>query len=151
MTQFNPALKDGLKFGMVLKVPEHPEGKDIKDDEAYTGMGEEANTKMDLSNSISNRSTKEIVLMLPYHLNKVEEDSIETYRNSILNERVVRISLDFHSGVLMAVDKAKAMGISTNLRVYDTKQNSSDVANIINTNNFNNVDASYWTIVTGSY
>ncbi|HKJ48245.1 MAG TPA: LysM peptidoglycan-binding domain-containing protein [Christiangramia sp.] len=141
LTQLNPALKDGLKFGMVLKVPEHPEGKDVKDDEAYTGMGEEANTRMDLSNSISNRSTKEIVLMLPYHLNKIEEDSIETYRNSILNERVVRISLDFHSGVLMAVDKAKAMGISTNLRVYDTKQNSSDVANIINTNNFNNVDA----------
>ncbi|SDS18960.1 LysM peptidoglycan-binding domain-containing protein [Christiangramia echinicola] len=141
LTQLNPALKNGLKFGMVLKVPEHPEGKDIEDDEVYTGMGEESNTKMDLSNSISNRSTKEIVLMLPYHLNKIEEDSIETYRNSILNERVVRISLDFHSGVLMAVDKAKSMGISTNLRVYDTKQNSSEVANIINANNFNEVDA----------
>ena len=141
LTQLNPALKDGLKFGMVLKVPEHPEGKDIKDDDLYTGMGEEADTKMDLSNSISNRSTKEIVLMLPYHLNKIEEDSIESYKNSILNERVVRISLDFHSGVLMAVDKAKSMGISTNLRVFDTKQNSSGVANIINTNNFNNVDA----------
>ncbi|PTX42419.1 amino acid/amide ABC transporter substrate-binding protein (HAAT family) [Christiangramia gaetbulicola] len=140
LKQLNPALKDGLKFGMVLKVPENPDGKNT-DDEDYTGSGELANTKMDLSNSINNRSTKEIVLMLPYHLNKIEEDSIETYRNSIMNERVVRISLDFYSGVLMAIDKAKSMGISTNLKVYDTRQSASDVANVINANDFSNVDA----------
>ncbi|QYA25842.1 LysM peptidoglycan-binding domain-containing protein [Gramella sp. MT6] len=140
LKQLNPALKDGLKFGMVLKVPENPDGENI-DDDSYTGTGEYANTKMDLSSSINNRSTKEIVLMLPYHLNKIEEDSIETYRNSIMNERVVRISLDFYSGVLMAIDKAKSMGISTNLKVYDTRQNASDVANVINTNDFSNVDA----------
>ena len=140
LKQLNPALKDGLKFGMVLKVPENPDGKNIDDDD-YTGTGEYADTKIDLSKSISNRNTKEIVLMLPYHLNKIEGDSIETYRNSIMNERVVRISLDFYSGVLMAIDKAKSMGVSTNLKVYDTKQDASNVANIINTNNFNNVDA----------
>ncbi len=140
LKQLNPALKDGLKFGMVLKVPENPDGKNTEGDD-YTDAGEFANTKMDLSNSIINRSTKEIVLLLPYHLNKIQEDSIQTYRNSIMNERVVRISLDFYSGVLMAIDKAKSLGISTNLKVYDTKQSASDVANVINTNDFNNVDA----------
>jgi LysM repeat protein/ABC-type branched-subunit amino acid transport system substrate-binding protein len=138
LKQLNPALKDGLKFGMVLKVPENKDGK--SDDDSYTGMAK-ANTKMDLSSSISNRSTKELVLLLPYHLNKIEEDSVATYRHSIMNERVVRISLDFYSGVLMALEKAKSMGISTNLRVYDTRQNASDVANIINANNFSNVNA----------
>ncbi|MGA8852908.1 MAG: LysM peptidoglycan-binding domain-containing protein [Christiangramia sp.] len=141
LKDLNPALKNGLKFGMVLKVPKkNKDGEDI-DDDTYTGTGENADTKMDLSKSIENRSTKEIVLMLPYNLDKIEEDSIENYRNIIMNERVVRISLDFYSGVLMAVDKAKSMGISTNLKVYDTKQSDSEVANIINTNNFNNVDA----------
>lgn len=140
LRQLNPALKDGLKFGMVLKVPENPDGKNI-DEDFYTGTGEEADTKMDLGKSINNTSTKEIVLMLPYHLNKVEDDSLATYRNTIMNERVVRISLDFYSGVLMALEKSKSMGISTNLKVYDTKQNASEVANIINLNNFNNVDA----------
>ena len=140
LKQLNPALKDGLKFGMVLKVPENPEGKN-NDDEDYSEMAGAANTKVDLSKSLDNRGTKEIALMLPFHLNKVEEDSIETYRNSILNERVVRISLDFYSGVLMAVDNAKSMGISTRLKVYDTKRNPSEVANTINTNNFDNVNA----------
>lgn len=142
LRQLNPALKDGLKFGMVLKVPKrNKDGEEISDEDAYTGKGEMADTKVDLSQFIDNRSPKEIVLMLPYHLNIVDEDSLETYRNSIMTERVVRISLDFYSGVLMALDKTKSMGISTNLKVYDTKRNSSEVANIINTNNFNNVDA----------
>lgn len=140
LKQLNPALKDGLKFGMILKVPENPGGRNF-DDDAFTEMGTEPNTKLDLANEINNRRPKEIVLMLPYHLNKIEEDSIRSYRKTIMDERVVRISLDFYSGVLMALDKAKSMGISTNLRVYDTKQNVSDVATIINTNNFNNVDA----------
>ena len=139
LKQLNPALKDGLKFGMVLKVPENPDGE--ISDEDFDFSAEAANVKTDLSESISNRSAKEIVLMLPYHLNKIEEDSIQTYRSSIIQERVVRISLDFYSGVLMALDKAKSYGISTNLKVYDTKQNASEVANIINTNNFSNVDA----------
>lgn len=141
LKQLNPALKEGLKFGMVLKVPRKNKDGEVIDDDAYTGRGEKADTKMDLSRYIDNRSTKEIVLLLPYHLDKIEEDSIATYRKAILNERVVRISLDFYSGVLMAVDKAKSMGISTNLKVYDTKQNENEVANIINANNFSNVDA----------
>lgn len=139
LKRLNPALKDGLKFGMVLKVPED-EGGDRKDDDRYAGI-ENANTKVDLSQSLSNFDIKEIALMLPYKLQNIEEDSLATYRSTIMNERVVRISLDFYSGVLMAVDKAKSLGISTNLRVYDTKQNASEVANIINTNNFSNVDA----------
>ncbi|TRO65276.1 LysM peptidoglycan-binding domain-containing protein [Christiangramia sabulilitoris] len=140
LKQLNPALKDGLKFGMILKVPENPDGTSAGE-KAFAGMDSEADTKLDLSNAISNRRTKEIVLMLPYNLNKIEEDSLKAYRNAIMNERVVRISLDFQSGVLMALDKAKSMGISTNLRVYDTKQNESEVATIINTNDFSNVDA----------
>ncbi len=140
LKQLNPALKDGLKFGMVLKVPENPEGENM-DDASFGELAENADMRMDLSKSISNNSTKEIVLMLPYHIHKIEEDSLDTYRNTIMDERVVRISLDFYSGVLMALDKAKSMGISTNLKVYDTKQTASEVANIINSNNFDNIDA----------
>jgi len=141
LKQLNPALKEGLKFGMVLKVPNKSGEEEEAEDDVYTGRGEMADTKMDLSQFIENRSTKEIVLMLPYHLNKIDADSLGSYRNTILNERVVRISLDFYSGVLMAVDKAKMMGVSTNLRVYDTRRDAAEVANIINTDNFDNVDA----------
>jgi LysM repeat protein len=140
LKRLNPALNDGLKFGMVLKVPENPDGKNT-DDEAFAGMEEGADSKIDLSRNLANRSTKEIALMLPFHLNIIDEDSIKTYRDAIMKERVVRISLDFYSGVLMALDETKAMGISTNLKVYDTKQKAAEVANIINTSNFSNTDA----------
>ena len=141
LKELNPALKDGLKFGMILKVPNTDNGDETVDDDRYTGRGENADTKMELGNSISNRKTKELVLMLPYHLNKIKTDSLGTYKSAIMNERVIRISLDFYSGVLMALDKAKTMGISTNLRVFDTDRSTSVVSNIINTNNFDQVDA----------
>ena len=140
LKRLNPALNDGLKFGMVLKVPENPDGKNT-DDEAFAGMEEGADSKIDLSRNLDNRSTKEIALMLPFHLNIIDEDSIKTYRDAIMKERVVRISLDFYSGVLMALDETKAMGVSTNLKVYDTKQKAAEVANIVNTSNFSNTDA----------
>ena len=139
LKSLNPALKEGLKSGMVLKVPA-AEGSEALEGDGLDYEGS-VNTKTDLRNSLSNLKTKNIVLLLPYHLNKIEEDSLDTYKNVILNERVVRISLDFQSGVLMALDEAKSLGISTNMEVYDTKQNASEVANIINSHNFNNVDA----------
>ncbi|MFV8224566.1 amino acid ABC transporter substrate-binding protein [Christiangramia aquimixticola] len=141
LRRLNPALDEGLKFGMVLKVPAR-EGEDIENDSDFEVQPGTANTLVDLSTSLSNRSkTKEIVLLLPYHLNMVQEDSLQTYRKAIMDERVLRISLDFYSGVLMAVEKAKKLGISTNLRVFDTKREASEIQSIIYSNNFDNVDA----------
>lgn len=147
----NPALKDGLKSGMVLKVPNkgigvgnlaESETEEFRSDrELEEEPMEVSEEKMDLQSHLTNFSTKEIALMLPFHLDKIDQDSINTYREAILNERVLRISLDFYSGVLMAVEDAKDMGISTNLRVYDTKQNAYEVRNLISQHSFGNVDA----------
>lgn len=149
----NPALKDGLKSGMVLKVPnkgigvgnleENETEKFRSDRKSETGDEpmEVSDEKMDLKPYLTNLRTKEVALMLPFHLDNIEQDSIATYRDAILNERVLRISLDFYSGVLMAVEDAKEMGISTNLKVYDTKQNAYEVRNLINQHSFGNVDA----------
>ncbi|MDT0643535.1 LysM peptidoglycan-binding domain-containing protein [Zunongwangia sp. F363] len=139
----NPALEDGVKSGMVLKIPADPDTNtsDLNIDD----FAEASEKSVDLKSNISNFETKELVLMLPYNLNRIETDSTNTYKNAILNDRVLRISLDFYSGVLMAVEEAKELGISTNLRVYDTKYDTNngarEVNNIINTHNFSNVDA----------
>ncbi|MCM4154509.1 LysM peptidoglycan-binding domain-containing protein [Gramella sp. AN32] len=139
LKELNPALKDGLKYGMILKVPVKG-GNSNSGEMSYTGT-EKKNTKMDLRKNINNRSAKELVVLLPYHLNKVQDDSISNYKDIIMNERVVRIALDFYSGVRMAVDDAKSMGISTNLRTFDTKQTAGEVINLINSQNFRNVNA----------
>jgi LysM repeat protein/ABC-type branched-subunit amino acid transport system substrate-binding protein len=146
LLSLNPALEDGLKIGMVLKVPNTAlnEGKFSEGEyEEMTSATQGANTnnKLDLSNKISNYQTKELVVLLPYHLNDIKQDSLSAYKDAILDNRVMRISLDFYRGVLMAIEDAQEMGISTRVRTYDTRRNVQEVINIINTNDFSNVDA----------
>ena len=140
----NPALKDGLKWGMVLKVPT----KDSKGNklEELENIGENAFpaselSKMDLSKNLKNFDAKNLVLMLPYNLNKISNDSVSNANEMLQKDRVMRISLDFYSGALLAIERAKELGISTNLRVYDTQGNSGKVSQLIASNDFRNVDA----------
>ncbi len=137
----NPALKDGLKSGMVLKVPTKDDrGRELEEVEAEVAKAGET-SRINLENDIVDRSTKNLVLMLPFNLNKVRNDSISNSRQVLGDDRVMRISLDFYSGVMMAVERAKELGISTNLQVFDTQQQPGRVSSIIQSNNFSNVHA----------
>lgn len=137
----NPALKDGLKYGMVLKVPTRDaKGRELEDIEIADLEPFEAES-IRLENNLKDFSTKNIVLMLPFKLNQISNDTISNNKKVLMDDRVMRISLDFHTGVIMAIEKAKEFGISTNLKVYDTQQQPSRVTSIIQSNNFENVDA----------
>jgi len=142
----NPIIKEeGLEWGMVLKVP-NPEEQD-PEDWVVPGLTSEAENlqgeKVNLKDSLSNFSPKNLVFMLPYSLDKIQVDSAGNgaYKQAVLDDRVLRISLDFYSGAKMAMEDAKELGISTRAKVYDTKRSAAEVANLINTNNFNDVDA----------
>lgn len=128
----NPALTDGLKSGMVLKIP----NTDVPEFGEYTE--EEI---VNLERRITNFSAKNVAVMLPFNLDKViKTDTSNNAAARIKKDNVLQISLDFYSGVLMAVDSAKTLGISTNLRTYDTQQNSGKVHAIINSHDFSDVD-----------
>lgn len=130
----NPALRDGLKAGMVLKIP-NPDAKETTAD--YT-----PGDIVRLESRISDYQPKDIVVMLPFGLDKiVSTDSTSNAAERIKKDRVLKISLDFYSGVLMAVDSAKALGLSTNVKVFDTKQSAYEVNSILSQNNFERVDA----------
>jgi len=139
----NPALKDGLKWGMILKVPtKDASGRTLDVGAEVTAEAEASEVKqLDLEKKLKDFDAKNLVLMLPYNLGKIKNDSISNSREMLQNDRVMRISLDFYSGALMAIERAQELGISTNLKVYDTQQQPSKVASIVQSNNFNNVDA----------
>jgi len=139
----NPALKDGLKWGMILKVPtKDASGRTLDLGAEVAGEADASDVKrLDLKNNLKDFDAKNLVLMLPYNLSKIKNDSISNSKEMLQNDRVMRISLDFYSGVLMAIERAQELGISTNLKVYDTQQQPAKVASIIQSNNFNNVDA----------
>lgn len=128
----NPELKDGgLKLGMVLKIP-----KDINPVESTTEV-----EKTDLTNAKTNLKTKLIALMLPYRLNRIDVDSVEASKHAIRTDSRLNISLNFHEGVLYALDSAKRLGISTHLKVFDTRDQLGQVSKILSDNDFSEYDA----------
>lgn len=126
----NPSLEEGLKAGMIIKIPK--QGNTIS-------VFNKANI-VKLENRITNYEPKTVALMLPFNIHKVGRDSISTAEERIKRDRVMRISLDFYSGALMALEDAKKKGLSTTIKVYDTEQSVSKVNKIIRENNFNDVD-----------
>tara|TARA_Y100000815_G_scaffold272013_1_gene299891 strand:- start:2797 stop:4770 length:1974 start_codon:yes stop_codon:yes gene_type:complete len=138
LMQLNPSLKDGLKAGMVLKLP-----KKILEEKGVL-----ASQESNLANELNNFSVKNVALMLPFNLKQTEIDSADIRKNVLKSDRLTRISLDFYSGALMAVDSAKAQGISSNLYIYDTEYsrtagdatNGRKIENIIRSNNFQKMD-----------
>lgn len=127
----NPYAKDGLKDGMILKIP--------KENAAMIGSDKVAT--IDLESRIVNRDEKRLAVLLPFQLNKMEGDSIASNKELLKKGGVLRVALDFYSGVLMAAEFAKDQGISVNIDVYDTEGSDSKTSAIISKNNFNEVDA----------
>lgn len=128
----NPDLKEtGLKQGMILKIPYSKQfvSTEIRKNSAS------------LIDSISDYKRKHIAIMLPFRLNRANTDSISGSIQSIKKDPYLNVSLDFYSGVLMAIDSLKRLGLSLKVDVYDTKNELSEVSSIINSNDFESVDA----------
>ena len=126
----NPYAKDGLKAGMILKLPKM----------GAAGTEASANT-VDLEYQLNNYETKNLVVMLPFDLSKVSRDSVKANEELLVNSRTLNIALDFYSGVMMAADFAKDKGLSVNLEVMDTQGKASRVAQLIAQGSFDEVDA----------
>ncbi|MUU77673.1 LysM peptidoglycan-binding domain-containing protein [Winogradskyella sp. HL2-2] len=135
LEQLNPDLKtSGLKAGMVLKIPQSSETR------IAATINSNINTT-DLKRNLTNFKTKKIALMMPYQLHKIDVDSVEEAKDRIKNNKLLSIVLDFHVGVLMALDSAKQLGISTNLKVFDTRYHSAITSKLLAENDFSDYDA----------
>ena len=120
LMKLNPALKDGLKLGMLLDVG-------LVVDELIENIFVDDITTKPLN----------VLLMLPYKLNSISDNNTQFgKKTSLLN-----IVTDFHSGVLSAIDSLRIQGMRVNLKVVDTENSNSKIASIINSTDFDNVDA----------
>ncbi|QQX75643.1 MULTISPECIES: LysM peptidoglycan-binding domain-containing protein [Aequorivita] len=126
----NPYAKDGLKDGMILKLP--------KDE---TAISQADISVIDLEKRIENKKMKTVALMLPFRLMRNVNDSTSNDQDLLKKDPTLRVALDFYSGALLAAEFAKDNGISVTLNVYDTEKSDSKVASIISRNEFKNVDA----------
>ncbi len=95
----NPQLKDGVKEGMLLKIPNviH-ENEAVFVDKIYDGKN------------------LNIAMMLPF---RKKLDSLDFNNDKLLN-----ITTDFYLGSLIAIDSLKKQGLSIHLKVYDTENSA---------------------------
>ncbi len=114
LIRLNPELKNGLKVGMEIKIPVKKEEENLM----YEGdiQGKELN----------------VVIMLPFKA----DDNSKTFAKSKLLNRVT----DFYLGAMIALEKLKEKGLSVNVKVFDTKNNSAQVATILNSYDFSKTD-----------
>lgn len=129
----NPNLeRDGLEAGMRIKIPKE-EGENSSYSIFSSGV-------VNLADHIQNFDTKELVVMLPFKLNDYKADTLSR-RDQLNDNKLSQISLDFYSGVLMALNSAKSHGISVNLRTYDTEGSQHHAQEILRNKDFRNIQA----------
>ncbi|MBC9795288.1 amino acid ABC transporter substrate-binding protein [Sinomicrobium weinanense] len=129
----NPELKEnGLKAGMVLKLPKSLSGSLEIEDGIVT-------ERFNLMDSIDRRSVSDIALVLPFKLNELGTES--DYKKKIRDSKLLSRSLDFYTGALAALDSAKQMGLSVNVRVLDSRASIVGTGRLLTANDFRDMDA----------
>ncbi len=124
----NPALKDGVKSGMMLRIPY----KGVKDPKALVTWNSTA-TYAKLVDSIRNYRNQRIAVMLPL---SVRNASGEELVGLLKSDKTMRIATDFYSGMMIARDSARALGVTVDFDVFDTGKNESTAVSIVRNNDF---------------
>ncbi len=135
LDSLNPNLLElGLQSGMVLRVPREAKGKfKIQDDLLVE--------RLSLLDSLKEAQEVELAILLPFRANDIEYDSTEDTQRLLQSRNLHTLSTDFYSGVLLAVDTLSHYDISVKLNVFDTQNNISKINEIVNSNDFSNIDA----------
>ncbi len=125
----NPVLKNGVEIGMILKVP------------AKFSSLAAVKKEYPVSSNVGNR--KKIVLLLPFNMSKIAEDTVNSIASRLKKDKFLNMTLDFYSGALMAIDSAKTLNLPVDVAIYDSQEtkNSSNVAALIKDNNLGNANA----------
>ena len=159
-------LEEGLEIGMVLKIAKAPRqlyDTTIVEINTFTNLPNDSLlTNSEKINELDKYSFPEVidvVLMLPFYLNNnvgliqqqqntssIEPNNYEVKEVASISDKEDKfysksaIALEFYNGALFAIDSLKRMGLSVRLRVYDTQNNLNTVKQIMNDNDFSEVD-----------
>ena len=131
LTDLNPELKDGVKVGMILKVPN-----------ALPLANASSKNFTDLTKSLSTKERKELVLLLPFNVSKIEGDTTSSVQTRLKKDNFLNMTLDFYSGALVAIDSAKTLGLNIDVKILDSQENrnSSSISSTFVQNNLTKAD-----------
>ncbi|UOB17985.1 LysM peptidoglycan-binding domain-containing protein [Abyssalbus ytuae] len=134
LQKYNPALKDGLKAGMILKFPKREaEGLNVQNSLIVK--------KFSLMDSIKPMSTSTIAYFIPFRLEAIDFRSKKDIERNIEKSRNLNVALDFYTGVLIALDSVKKLGISVNTKIFDSEASEVIVSDLAMSNDLKKYDA----------
>ncbi|MDF0708705.1 LysM peptidoglycan-binding domain-containing protein [Flagellimonas okinawensis] len=140
--RLNPALENGLKAGMVLKLPkEKADELEVKNALVLD--------KINLVDSINVENMPKLVFMLPFRLDKVNVSDPEKAKELIKNRRDLALSLGLYTGAMVALDSIKKLGVSVDVTTYDTQLDQAKVKEILFRENLSGVDAVIGPLASG--
>jgi LysM repeat protein len=112
----NPELENGLKAGMVLKLPKNKtEVLDVKNALVLD--------KFNLIDSLSIANKPNVLVMLPFRLDRISFENSEKTENQVASRKDITYAMGLYTGALVAIDSVKKLGLSVNLKVLDTELN----------------------------
>ncbi|KAF2335027.1 LysM peptidoglycan-binding domain-containing protein [Flavobacterium daemonense] len=171
LTALNPALSEGVKEGMVLKVPtgylapqpiiqqaqpqlvektvekpiekaaDTPSGIKIVDKVKSETVSADPEV-VELTKKRGQTDRQKVVLLLPFNLAKLQSDTT-SMATKIKNDKFLNMTLDFYSGAMMAIDSAKTLKLPIDVAIYDSQETktSSNISSLIAQNKLQNASA----------
>lgn len=95
----------------------------------------------DLLKSANKEVKKELVLLLPFNLTKIQSDTVNNLKSHLNKDRFLNMTLDFYSGALTAIDSAGKLGLKIHVRILDSEesQSNANMAKVIGSHDFSKV------------
>jgi LysM repeat protein len=136
-SKFRPIINSSPKVTNVSTDKSDTKQSNVKNDGSIPD-----NKYQDLSQSLSQNVKKELVLFLPFNVNKIETDTVNSIGERLKKDKFLNLTLDFYSGALMAIDSAKVLNLNLNVRIYDSEEtkNSTSANQIVSGSNFKDAD-----------
>lgn len=144
LVELNPSLKNGLQTGMQIKLPVQKSTQKLP-----IQLGEKIDaSSIDLQQStlksaIVYKEQKEVVFLLPFNNNYLTlENNKPLLDNKLQKDVFLNMTLDFYSGVLLALDDIQKQNHPVNVRIIDSKESNRnmDIDALLAENNFSQSD-----------
>ena len=133
LLKLNPALSEGVREGMVLKVP---------GTSAEIVTAQETKKEYTELSKVKSKERKKLVLLLPFNIAKIESDSINSTSKRLKKDKFLNMTLDFYAGALIAIDSAKTLGLNIDISIFDSQEtkNSSAITSLVSNNDLQNTN-----------
>ena len=134
LLKLNPDLREGLKAGMVLKLPKSQEG----DFEVRNSL---VLDKINLVDSVNRQNRPKLMFLLPFRLDRLDLGDKSEVASVIDKRNSLKYSLGLYSGALVAIDSIADLGVSVDVKTFDNELKLAKTKEILQKENLANVSA----------